>query len=392
MLSNYKGNVAIIHDWFSDEFTGGAEKVFNQIECFVENNNFNYEIYSLVNHLKGGQNFGKRKIINTSFIQDLPFSKNHFHKYLPIFPLAIEQFDLREYNLILSSSHAVAKGVITSPDQLHISYIHSPMRYAWDQMNIYLNQSKLAKYGFEIPIRYILHYLRNWDFISAQRINHIVANSSFTARRIKKYWGLDSKIIFPPVNVERFKFNATRENYYLCVNRLVPNKRIDLLVKAFNELGLPLIIIGEGPEKLKLKKISKPNIKFLGKLSNFQIENYMSRCRAFVYAGIEDFGIAPVEAMASGAPVIAYGKGGLLDTVNCISCINKIKFPTGLLFKNQTTIDIVDTVKWFEEKKLWKEFNSEALNNYSRNFDHFNFTSKFDAFINKSFEKFKKNL
>tara|TARA_B100000212_G_scaffold307622_1_gene256861 strand:+ start:1806 stop:2984 length:1179 start_codon:yes stop_codon:yes gene_type:complete len=384
---------AIIHDWFLKKSFGGAEKVTLLLDEYLSKSYSKPDIFSLVTDIdKSNKNYLINKSIKTSLIQSLPFGKSNVQKYLPLLPFAIEQIDLNNYDLIISSSHAFSKGVITSPDQLHISYVHTPMRYAWDQMNIYLNESKLAQYGFEIPIRYILHYLRNWDFISSQRIDHIIANSTFTAKRIKKYWGLDSKIIFPPVDVERFKFNRIREDYYLSVNRLVPNKRIDLLVKAFNELGLPLIIIGEGPEKFKLKKISKSNIKFLGKLSNYQIENYMSKCRAFVYAGIEDFGIAPVEAMASGAPVIAYGKGGLLDTVNCISSLNKKIFPTGLLFKKQTTIDIVDTVKWFEEKNFWKEFNSEALNHYSKRFNHDNFTSKFNDFINKSFEKFKKNL
>ena len=184
MLAKYKGNVAIIHDWFSGEFKGGAEKVFNQIEELIIENNSYYEIFALVNHLDNNHNLNKRKFINTSFIQNLPFSKKHFHNYLPLFPLAIEQFDLREYDLIISSSHAVAKGVITSPDQLHISYIHTPMRYAWDQMHTYLEKSLLSKYGLEIPLRFTLYKLREWDFYSSQRLDYIIANSNFTSRRI----------------------------------------------------------------------------------------------------------------------------------------------------------------------------------------------------------------
>ena len=387
MLSNYKGNVAIIHDWFSDEFTGGAEKVFDQIECFVENNNFNYEIYSLVNHLKGDQNFGKRKIINTSFIQDLPFSKNHFHKYLPIFPLAIEQFDLREYNLILSSSHAVAKGVITSPDQLHISYIHSPMRYAWDQMNIYLKDSSYKKLGLNFLIRIILQNMREWDYISSIRIDKIISNSNFTAKRIKKYWGRNSTVIHPPVDTKRFSAKNIRDDYYLSVSRLVPNKRIDLLVKAFNQLNFPLIIVGNGSEKRQLMKIAKNNIKFIGYQDEKVIKKLMEKCRAFVYAGIEDFGIAPVEAMAAGAPVIAYKKAGVLDTVRCITSDDKN--PTGILYEEQSHKALSDCINYFEEKQIWKNFCSEDINLWSQNFSIERFKKRFNNFVNQSLIEFK---
>ena len=194
------------------------------------------------------------------------------------------------------------------------------------------------------------------------------------------------------MDVERFHFNANRSDFYLSVNRLVPNKRIDLLIKAFNQLGHPLIIIGDGPERIKLENMANPNIKFLKTSSNKEVENYMSKCRAFVYAGIEDFGIAPVEAMASGAPVIAYGKGGILDTVKCLTNSNEKEFSTGLLFKKQTSADIKDTISWFEDKKLWKLFNPEILNNYSQNFNSKIFTNNVNLFINKCWNEFRKNL
>ena len=330
MLLQEELNIALIHDWFSGKFTGGAEKVFKEIEEIVIENNLNYEIFSLVNHLKKNHNFNKGKIINTSLIQNLPFSKKHFHKYLPLFPLAIEQFDLRDYDLVISSSHAVAKGVITSPDQLHISYIHSPMRYAWDQMNTYLNNSSYGKLGINLLLRIILQNLREWDYLSSVRIDKLVSNSNFTAKRIKKYWGRNSSVIHPPVDVDKFSPRESRSDFYLSVSRLVPNKRIDLLIKAFNQLDLPLIIVGNGPEKKKLMKIANKNIIFLNYQTDFEIKKLMESCRAFVYAGIEDFGIAPVEAMAAGAPIIALKKAGILDTVKCINSKNKIS--TGLLF------------------------------------------------------------
>ena len=380
-------NIAIIHDWFLKNSFGGAEKVSFLIDQFLEKNYSKPDLFSLVSNIKNSD----RKI-NTSLLGSLAFMQNNVQSFLPFLPFAIEQIDLSKYDLIISSSHAFAKGVITSPDQLHISYVHTPMRYAWDQMNVYLEQSKLSKLGFEYPIRYSLYKLRQWDFSSSQRIDYLISNSKYTAKRIKKYWGLESEVINPPVDIKRFKYNKSRSNFYLSVNRLVPNKRIDLLIKAFNKLGLPLIIIGDGPEKFKLKKIAKSNITFLCKKSDLEVEDYMSRCRAFVYAGLEDFGIAPVEAMASGAPVIAYGKGGILDTVNCLTNNKKDKFPSGILFKNQTSSDIYDTINWFEEKRIWKKFNAELLNRYTNKFSHENFTTKFDLSINKAWNIFKKGL
>ena len=384
--------IAIIHDWFLKKSFGGSEKVTFILNDLLNERYSSPDIFSLTSNIKSlkGEFFKKNKI-KTSFIQSLPFGKTNVQSYLPILPYAIEQFDLREYDLIISSSHALAKGVLTSPDQLHISYVHTPMRYAWDQMNTYLKESTLSKFGFEIPIRFMLYKLRQWDFYSSQRIDYIIANSNFTSKRIKKYWGLESDVINPPVDTKRFKYKNPREEYYMSVNRLVPNKRIDLLIKAFNKLNLPLIIIGDGPERLKLENMSNKNIKFLRKISDKEVENYMSRCRAFVYAGIEDFGIAPVEAMASGAPVIAFGKGGILDTVNCFNRQEKEKVSNGLLFKKQTSEDIIDTISWFEDKKAWRKFNPKILNEYSQNFSIENFMNKFDLIINKAWENSKKN-
>jgi len=387
MLSKHKGNVAIIHDWFSREFKGGAEKVFNQIEELIIENKSYYEIFALVNHLDKNHNLNKRKFINTSFIQNLPFSKKHFHNYLPLFPLAIEQFDLREYDLIISSSHAVAKGVITSPEQLHISYIHSPMRYAWDQMNTYLINSSYKKLGINLLLRVILQNLRKWDYLSSVRIDKLVANSNFTAKRIKKYWGRSSSVIHPPVDIKRFSPRKSRDDFYLSVSRLVPNKRIDLLVKAFNQLNLPLIIIGNGPEKKRLMKIAKKNIIFLNYQDDFVVKELMEKCRAFVYAGIEDFGIAPVEAMAAGAPIIALKRAGILDTVKCIS--SKSKFSTGILFNEQNDKALRDCIQYFDDKKIWLEFSSQDINLWAQNFSIDNFKIKFANFVDKSISEFK---
>ncbi len=384
-------NIALIHDWYLRKSIGGAEKVTFIIDELLSNNYSMPELFALTENisLENKNIFGDRKI-NTSFIQKLPFGRDRVQKYLPIIPFATEQLDLSLYDLIISSSHLAAKGVLTSPDQLHISYIHTPMRYAWDQMNTYVNKSSLKKYGLELPLRYLLFKLREWDFISGQRPDYLIANSTFTSKRIKKYWGLNSEVIYPPVNVQRFKFNLERENFYLSVCRLVPNKRVDLIIKAFNKLGLPLMIIGDGPEKSNLKKIAHPNIKFYGNETNSNVEKLMSTCRAFVYAGIEDFGIAPIEAMASGAPVIALAKGGLLDTVNCLTNDKKNKISTGILFKEQNVSNIIDTVMWFEDKKIWRKFNPEIQNKFAQEFSQEKFKTKFKTFIDKSWTKFQK--
>ena len=379
--------VALIHDWLSQDYKGGAEKVLKEIEKSLFKKNLNFDLYTLVNHIdtENSKEPNQQKIF-TSIIQDLPFSKKHFHKYLPLFPFAIEQFDLNKYNLVISSSHSVAKGVITSPDQLHISYIHSPMRYAWDQMNIYLNQSSYKKLRLTILLRFILQSLRKWDYISSVRVDKFIANSSFTAKRIKKYWGRESKIIHPPVNTNYFSPNDNRGEFYLSVSRLVPNKRVDLLIKAFNKLDFPLVIVGEGPEKKDLEKIANKNIKFLGFQKDPEIKILMENCRAFLYSGIEDFGIAPVEAMAAGAPIIAYGKAGILDTVNCIT--SNTKNPTGILYKDQSPDALKECIKYFEEKKIWREFSNNNINAWSQNFGVEQFHKKFSSFIDQSFTEF----
>ena len=384
-------NIAIVHDWFLKKSFSGAEKVTLAIDYFLAKNYSDPDIFSLTSNLeKLDEIFSREVKIKKSFIQSIPFGKTNVQKFLPLLPFAVEQLNLDNYDLIISSSHAFSKGIITNPDQLHISYVHTPMRYAWDQMNTYLEKSTLSRIGFEIPIRYFLYKLREWDFYSSQRIDYLISNSNFTAKRIKKYWGLNSHVIHPPVDLERFDCNKIRDKFYLSVNRLVPNKRIDLLIKAFNKSGLPLIIIGDGPEKFKLQKDAKPNIKFYGQKSNLEVASYMSRCRAFVYAGLEDFGIAPVEAIASGAPVIAFGKGGVLDTVNCLTNKKKGEIATGILFNNQNYSEIFDTIGWFEDKKIWKNFNPQDLNNYAEKFSSKNFIKKFEFFIQKSWEAFQK--
>ena len=254
-------------------------------------------------------------------------------------------------------------------------------------MHIYLNQSSYKKLRLTLFLRLILQGLRKWDYISSVRVDKFIANSSFTAKRIKKYWGRESEIIHPPVNTNYFLPNENRADFYLSVSRLVPNKRVDLLVKAFNKLNFPLIIVGEGPEKKDLEKIANKNIKFLGFQKDNDIKMLMENCRAFIYAGIEDFGIAPVEAMSAGAPIIAFGKAGILDTVNCIT--SNSKNPTGIIYKDQSHDSLKDCVQYFEEKKICKKFSNFDINSWSQNFGVENFRKKFTLFIDQSLAEFK---
>ena len=313
----------------------------------------------------------------TSPIQRLPWGRSHVQQYLPLLPFAIEQIDLGAAELVISSSHLVAKGVLTSPDQLHISYVHTPVRYAWDQMHGYLQRSALARRGLGPLIRWQLHALRQWDQLSAQRVDHLIANSRFTARRIRKYWGQAASVIHPPVEVERFRWNADRDDVYLCLCRLVPYKRVDLVVEAFNRLGLPLLVVGDGPERARLEALAGPTVTLLGRQSQQQVEELMARCRAFVYAGLEDFGIAPVEAMASGAPVIGLGRGGLLDTVRCAAA--GIPDPTGVLFPEQSVESLVQAVEWFEQERIWRSLDAEAIRAWAERFRPEAFAARFES-------------
>lgn len=381
MVEQLPKKIALVHEWFSSRSFGGAENVVFEIDKSIASLDRTIDFFSLIDDLSEDKNswlYGRS--VQTSLIQKLPFGKRYVQSYLPLLPYAIEQLDLSDYPIVLSSSHLVSKGVITSPDQLHLSYIHTPVRYAWDQMNVYLRRSKLSQIGFEPIIRWQLHRLRQWDQLSSLRLDNILANSNFTARRISKYWGRKAQVVHPPVNVDRFRPAKDRENYYLCLCRLVPNKKVDVVVEAFNNLQLPLIVVGDGPEKEYLKKIASSNVDILGFQTNEVVEELMRKCRAYIYAGVEDFGIAPVEAMASGAPVIAFGEGGLLDTVKPakINMENaNIDNATGVFFQEQTVDSLIDVIRWFEDNRIWRKFSSEYISNWAQNFSPKSFDERF---------------
>ncbi|MBR8058348.1 glycosyltransferase family 4 protein [Burkholderia dolosa] len=331
--------VAIVHDWLVTY--AGAERVLEQIiACFPD-----ADLFSLVDFLDD-RGFVRGKPVTTSFIQKLPFARTKYRSYLPLMPLAIEQLDVSGYDLVISSSHAVAKGVLTGPDQVHISYVHSPIRYAWDLQHQYLEQSNLTHGPKSLLARMILHYIRNWDTRTANAVDGFIANSAFIARRIRKVYHRDAAVIFPPVDVDAFSLNDAKEDFYLTASRMVPYKKIDLIVDAFSRTPeRKLVVIGDGPEMQKIRAKASPNVEIMGYQPFAVLHDRMRRAKAFVFAAEEDFGISVVEAQACGTPVIAYGKGGALETVlDPQSDAN----PTGLFFDEQTPAAIVAAVDEFE--------------------------------------------
>jgi Glycosyltransferase len=326
--------VAVVVDWLA--VIGGAERVLAEILTLYPQ----ADLFAVVDFLDDrGMLEGRR--VTTSFVQTLPFARRGFRSFLPVMPLAVEQWDFSGYDLVLSSSHAVAKGVIAGPDQVHVSYVHSPMRYAWDLQGQYL----LSKGVRGWPARWLLHRLRLWDQLSAQRPDVLLANSAFVARRIAKCWNRPAAVVHPPVAVERFAPVARSEDFYLAVNRLVPYKRVDLMLAAFAAMPRRrLVVIGDGPEMRRLARMAPANVALLGHQSDDVVRDHLARCRAFVLAAEEDFGIAPLEAQASGKPVIALAKGGAVETLSHHGAGR----PTAVFFPLQTPEALVQAVVQFE--------------------------------------------
>ncbi|MEA5472306.1 glycosyltransferase, partial [Spirulina sp. 06S082] len=281
---------ALVHEWLTPQATGGSELVVQEILQHVE-----ADLYALIDFESvNPESYLYGRKIGHTFLQHFPLARNGVQKYLPFLPFAIEQLDLGDYDLILSSSHAVAKGVLTRPHQLHLCYCHTPMRYAWDLTFDYLRSSRMGNGIPGVFSRYILHRLREWDVISANRVDYFIANSQYTARRIWRCYRRKAEIIYPPVDCDRFAFSPQKEDFYLVVSRLVSYKKVGLIVAAFNQLQLPLVVIGDGAELTRIKAIARDNIQVLGSQPNAVLEQYMATAKAFVDADCDDFGIAPV--------------------------------------------------------------------------------------------------
>jgi glycosyltransferase involved in cell wall biosynthesis len=330
-----KMKVALVHDWLTGQ--RGGEKVLEVLaEIFPE-----APIYTLF-HLRGSQSPAiEGRIIRTSFLQGFPFLKKHYRWYLPLFPLAAELFDLREFDLVVSSSHCVAKGVITRPDAVHVSYIHTPVRYAWGQYHDYFGPGRLSVLARPV-IPLLIHGLRLWDEASAARVDRFIANSGNVARRIRKYYRRGAEVVFPPVDADFFTPAAgqARGDEYLVVSALVPYKRIDLAVAACNDAGRKLFIVGDGPEAPALRKMAGPSIRFVPFLPAEDLRQAYREARALLMPGEEDFGIAALEAQACGTPVLAYGRGGALETVR--------PGRTGLFFEDQTASGLAAALDKFD--------------------------------------------
>jgi glycosyltransferase involved in cell wall biosynthesis len=389
--SGLPSSIALVHEWYTPRSVGGAEQVARELDGLLTAAGARPDLFALVDgESRQPRSWLAGRRVHTSFIQRLPWGVSHVQQYLPLLPLAIEQLDLSPYPLVVSSSHLVAKGVLTSPDQLHVSYVHTPVRYAWDQMHPYLASSHLAR-GPLAPLVWLqLHALRQWDALSAQRPTALLANSRFTASRILRYWGRRARVVHPPVNVERFRWQRPREEFFLSVCRLVPNKRVDLVVRACNATRLPLVVIGDGPERSRLEAMAGPTVRFLGRLPDPEVADWLERCRAYVNAGLEDFGIAPVEAMAAGAPVIAYGAGGFCDSVRPLDGLTEQ--PTGLLFPQQSVAGLVAALEHFTERRLWLRLPAEGQRLWADTFSPARFHQRMTHHLERIWQGHQKRL
>lgn len=375
--------VAIVHDWLTG--MRGGEKVL-ELLCKLYPS---ADLFTLL-HIPGRVSpLIESHSIRTSFIQNLPFSRSRYRYYLPLMPRAIEQFNFSRYNLILSSSHCVAKNIKHEHKTLHICYCHTPMRYIWDQFGQYFfkDSSNLITSSIMLALR---PWLQCLDVRTSSRVNHFIANSCNVQNRIKMYYKRESTVIYPPVDTTYFRLddNVEKENYFLIVSALVPYKRLEIAIDAFNKSGRSLVIIGEGQCEESLKKTARPNIVFKGGLDNSEVRSHYARCRALVFCGEEDFGIVPLEAQAMGRPVIAFGKGGVLETVipdlktwkpETGVARNKTSSPTGVYFYRQTHDDLNRAIQWFES--IEPQFNTKMIRAHALKYDTAICTKKLRNFI-----------
>jgi len=352
--------VAIVHEWLVNY--AGSERVLRELLAMFPDS----DLFALVDFLSDED---REKLYlkhaRTSFLQRMPRAKAKFRAYLPLMPLAIEQFDVSDYDLIISSSHAVAKGVLTGPDQIHICYCHTPIRYAWDQQHQYLRQTGRVRGLKSAAARVVLHYIRQWDVRTANGVDKFIANSAYIARRIKKTYGRTAQVVYPPVDIPAFPLHRQKENFYLTASRLVPYKRVDLIVGAFSSLpDKQLIVIGDGPEMPNLRRDAGPNVTLLGYQPDHVLRDHLQRARAFVYAAEEDFGILMVEALSCGTPIIAYGKGGAREIVAAEGNEFGLE-PAGLFFESRDVDDLRDAILRFETAS----FTPEACHACAERFD-----------------------
>jgi glycosyltransferase involved in cell wall biosynthesis len=371
--------VAIVHEWLISY--AGSERVLEQmIRCLP-----NADVFTLIDALpQAEREFLGGRPVCTSFLQKLPGAKKRHRSFLPLMPLAVEQLDVSGYDLVISSSHAVAKGVLTGPDQLHICMCYSPIRYAWDLQHQYLKEAGLDQGIKSWLIRLLLHKIRIWDSRTASGVDHFLAISHFIGRRIDKVYRRSSDVIYPPVNVDSFAIHSEKEDFYLAASRMVPYKRMPMIVEAFSRMpSKRLVVIGDGPELAKCRAVAGPNVEILGYQTHDVLRHHMQRAKGFVFAAEEDFGITPLEAQACGTPVIAFGKGGALETVRG----QKTEMPTGLFFYEQTADALCDAVKSFEALAPGV-ISPEACRENAERFSNSRFRKEFSEFVATKWEAF----
>lgn len=363
--------IALVHDYLVQ--CGGAERV---LECFTEL--FPHApIYTIVYNKEFMHGMFEGKNIRTSFLQKVPFSRSQHRIFPPLMPMAIEQFDFSLYDIVLSDSSSFAKGIITSPETLHICYMHNPMRFAWDDCQKYTEEFYFPS-SIKKIVPFLMNRIRIWDRVSAERPDKIVANSRFVARRIKKYYKRDVTVINPPIDINRFNISNEREDYFLIVGRLMSYKRFDIVIKAFNKLGLKLKIIGRGPEYDRFKKIARKNIEFLGRVSDDDLPKFFAECRAFIFPQEEDFGITAIEALASGRPLIAFRGGDIPEHME--------EGKTGIFFENQTVEDVMTAIRKFNDD----DYDPEYIRSTVLKFDKKLFKDKIKNYIDEQYLEHKK--
>ena len=366
--------VAIVHDWL--ESYAGSESVLEQLLiCFPD-----AALFAVVDFLKPeDRGFLGGRPVRTTFIQRLPAARRRFRNYLGLMPIAIEQLDLSGYDLVISSSHAVAKGVVTGPDQVHISYVHSPMRYIWDLQYQYLEQAGISRGLRSLYVRWLFSRLRLWDVSSAQHVDYFVANSRYIARRIRKAYGREATVVHPPVDVEGFNIGPDKEDFYLLAGRFVPYKRADLIVESFrHQPERRLIVVGDGPEAARVRAAAgkASNIVFRGVVPKAQLISLMQRASAMMVAAEEDFGITMVEAQACGTPVIAFGRGGVMDIIDPTR-----PRPTGVLFARQDVDSVVDALQRFD--MIRDRITKEACRSNALRFSRSRFQAEMRGFVDE---------
>jgi len=376
--------VAVVHDWLVTY--AGAERVLEQMLRVLPQ----ADLFSLIDFLPPSQrSFLGDRPVQTSFLQRLPGVRSGYRNSLPLMPLAIEQFDLSAYDLVVSSSYAVAKGVLTGPDQLHLCMCYSPMRYAWDLQHQYLRESHLDRGLKSWLARWLLHRIRNWDARTGAGVDEFIAISRFVARRIRKVYRRESTVIYPPVDTDAFTPDpgTPREEFYLTASRLVPYKRIDLIVDAFAAMpDRTLVVIGDGPDARRLRARVPGNVRLLGEQPFPALLDHLRRARAFVFAAEEDFGIVPVEAQACGTPVIAFGKGGALETVRGLDHPQ----PTGVFFQEQSTSSLRGAVDTFERESA--RIHPDSCRQNALRFQATRFREEFGGFVQQRFTRFREQL